>query len=144
MDSSPLPPNPSEPCGVPLPFGNGQGGTGGNAVTRFVAVVLGLLLVGLGAPSSAQIVSGSASTKAETTPAQVGYGMGSVLGTLVYAPVKATFCILGALTSVAVLPFGTDRAERVVGASCRGTWVISPDVVSGQEPVNFVGDTSRP
>ena len=113
-------------------------------MTRFVAVVLGLLLVGLGPPGSAQTVSGSAFTKAEASPAQVGYGMGSVLGTLVYAPVKATFCILGAFTSVAVLPLGADTAGKVVGASCRGTWVISPDVVRGHEPVNFVGDTARP
>jgi hypothetical protein len=112
-------------------------------MTKFVAVMLGLLLVGLVAPGRAQTVSRSASTEAETTPEQVGYGVASVLGTLVYAPFKATFCILGALTSVAVLPFGTDTASKVVGASCRGTWVISPDVVKGKEPVNFVGDTSR-
>jgi hypothetical protein len=92
---------------------------------------------------SAQTVSGSASSQAETTPEQVGHGVGSVVGTLVYAPFKATFCILGAITSVAALPFGTDTAGKVVGASCRGTWVISPDVVRGKEPVNFVGDTSR-
>lgn len=113
-------------------------------VSRTRAVVLGWLLFGLVAPGSAQTVSGSASTKAETTPAQVGYGLGSVLGTLVYAPFKATFCTMGALTSVAVLPFGTEKAGKVAGASCRGTWVISPDVVRGQEPINFVGDTSRP
>lgn len=111
-------------------------------MTRVVAVV-GLLVIGLTTPGSAQTVSGSAATKVETTPEQVGYGVGSVLGTLVYAPFKATFCILGAITSVAVLPFGTDTAGKVVGASCRGTWVISPDVVRGREPVNFVGDTSR-
>jgi hypothetical protein len=113
-------------------------------MTRSVAVVLALLLFGLVAPGSAQTVSGSASTTAETTPAQIGYGIGSVLGSLVYAPFKTTFCTLGALTSVAVLPFGTDKAGKVVGASCRGTWIISPDVVRGQEPVHFVGDTPRP
>jgi hypothetical protein len=108
-----------------------------------MAVVLAVFVFGPVAPGSAQTVSGSASTNVETTPAQVGYGIGSVVGTLVYTPFKATFCALGALTSVAILPFGTDTAGKVAGASCRGTWVISPDVVRGQEPVNFVGDTPR-
>ena len=109
-----------------------------------VAAMVALFLAGPPVrPSLAQTVSGSASSQAETTPEQVGYGVGSVFGTLVYAPFKATFCILGAIASVAALPFGTDTAGKVVGASCRGTWVISPDVVRGKEPVNFVGDTPR-
>ncbi len=111
---------------------------------RAVAAIAGSLLSGvLVLASWAQTVSTTASTKVETTPAQVGYGVGSVLGTLVYAPVKATFCILGSLASVATLPFGTEKADKVIGASCRGTWVITPDVVKGKQPVNFVGDTSR-
>jgi hypothetical protein len=112
-------------------------------MTRSMAVMLAVFLFGPLAPGSAQTVSGSASTTVETTPAQVGYGIGSVVGTLVYTPFKATFCALGALTSVAVLPFGTEKAGKVAGASCRGTWVISPDVLRGQEPVNVVGDTPR-
>ena len=110
---------------------------------RLATMMAGLLLVGvLAAPGFAQTVSGSASARTESTPAQVGYGVGSAFGTLVYVPFKATFCILGAITSVFTLPFGTDTAGKVVGASCRGTWVITPDVVKGKEPVQFVGKTS--
>jgi len=29
----------------------------------------------------------------------------------------------------------------VASASCRGTWVITPDVVKGKEAVHFVGET---
>src|SRR5262249_38362035 len=113
-------------------------------VSRVMGVIAGLFLVGvLVVVSGAQTVSTTASTQADTTPEQVGYGVGSVLGTLVYAPFKATFCILGAIASVATLPFGTDTAGKVVGASCRGTWVITPDTVKGKEPVNFVGSTPR-
>ena len=111
---------------------------------RAGVAVGGVFLVGvLVATSWPQTVNTTASTAVETTPAQVGYGVGSVLGTLVYAPFKATFCILGSLASVATLPFGTETAGKVVGTSCRGTWVITPDVVRGKEPVRFVGDTSR-
>jgi len=77
----------------------------------------------------------------ESTPAQVAYGVGSALSTVVYAPFKAAFCILGGVGSVITLPFGGVRtAGQVVGASCRGTWVITPDVLKGKEPVRFVGD----
>ncbi len=75
----------------------------------------------------------------ESTPAQVGYGVGSALGTLAYAPAKGVFCIFGAIGSVFALPFGTRTAEKVVGTTCRGTWVITPDALKGRETVQFVG-----
>ena len=50
------------------------------------------------------------------------YGAGSVLGTLVYAPFKATFCILGGITSGFTFPFaGADTAGRVATTDCGGT-----------------------
>jgi hypothetical protein len=72
---------------------------------------------------------------------QVGYGAGSFLGTLVYAPFKSTFCILGGLGSLPALAAGPDTAGRVARASCTGTWVISPSVLRGQEELRFVGNT---
>ena len=69
--------------------------------------------------------------------------MASVLGTLVYAPCKAVFCLLGGLGSLVTLPFSTEAAGKVADASCGGSWVITPDVVRGEEPVRFVGG-SRP
>jgi len=73
-------------------------------------------------------------------PAYTTYGTGSVLGTLVYAPFKATFCILGGITSGFTFPFaGADTAGRVATAGCGGTWAITPDVLRGREPVKFVG-----
>ena len=79
----------------------------------------------------------------ESTPAQIGYGVGSALGTLAYAPLKGTFCILGAIGSVFALPFGTRTSEKVVGTACRGTWVITPDVLKGREKVQFVGNPTE-
>jgi hypothetical protein len=80
---------------------------------------------------------------AESAAQDAAYGAGSVLGTLVYAPFKATFCILGGITSGFTLPFaGTDTAGRVVTTSCGGTWAITPSVLKGQESVQFVGGRS--
>ncbi len=101
---------------------------------QLVALVLGLAL----------IVQGTAARAAEEESglAQVGYGAGSVLGTLVYAPFKATFCILGGLSSGVALIFDRETAGKMASASCLGTWVITPDAVRGKETVRFVGKTS--
>jgi len=77
---------------------------------------------------------------AESTSQEVAYGVGSVMTTLVYAPIKASFCILGAVTSGFTLPFGGPRtAEKVASAACGGTWAVTPAALKGQEPVRFVG-----
>ncbi len=94
------------------------------------SVVLGLGLV----------ASSTAPAFAESAAQDVAYGTGSVFTTLVYAPVKASFCILGAITSGFTLPFaGPQTAERVATRACGGTWAITPDALKGREPVRFVG-----
>lgn len=102
---------------------------------QIVALGLGLILIGQNATSWA------AAAEEESTPAQVAYGAGSVLGTLVYSPFKASFCILGGIASGFTFPFGgADSAAKVAGTTCRGTWVISPEVLKGRERVEFVGN----
>ena len=77
---------------------------------------------------------------AESAAQDVAYGTGSVFTTLVYAPFKATFCILGGITSGFTLPFaGPQTAEKVATRACGGTWAITPDALKGKEPVRFVG-----
>lgn len=78
--------------------------------------------------------------QAGSTSEDVAYGTGSVLTTLVYAPVKASVCILGGITGGFTLPFAGPRtAEKVVSSACGGTWAISPDTLRGREPIRFVG-----
>lgn len=91
--------------------------------------------------SASLAVAGWAAPAAADSAAQdVAYGAGSVLGTAVYAPFKATFCILGGITSGFTFPFaGADTAGKVVTAGCGGTWAITPSVLKGQERVRFVG-----
>jgi hypothetical protein len=102
---------------------------------QFVSLVLGIGLIG-----SIAVVPAEA---AESTPEQVSYGAGSVLTTLVYAPFKATFCILGAVTSGFTLPFaGPQTAGKVATTACGGTWAITPDALKGKEQVRFVGGES--
>lgn len=75
---------------------------------------------------------------------QVVYGTGSVLGTLFYAPVKASFCILGAISSGFAYPIaGARTAGNIASTTCAGPWTITPGALKGEEPVKFVGDRSQ-
>ena len=95
-------------------------------------IVLGITLAVLAAPAPVAAADG--------TSQEVAYGVGSAATTLVYTPVKASFCILGAVTSGLTLPFGGPRtAEQVASAACGGTWVVTPDALKGRESIRFVG-----
>ncbi len=100
-----------------------------------------VLLVVLGQSAAAW----AAAAPEDGTLEQVAYGVGSVFGTLVYGPIKGTFCALGTVASVATLILaGPDKAGQVAGRACRGTWVITPDVVKGKQPIELVGTTPSP
>src|SRR5207245_3445065 len=98
-----------------------------------VILLVQALLGQIGVSSSGGYSNGS-------TPEQVAYGAGSALGTIVYSPVKAGFCILGGVASAFTAIASPPTASKVVGGSCRGTWIITPDVLKGKERVKFVGD----
>jgi hypothetical protein len=105
-------------------------------MTRIVAILLTAALA---------VTAPAAVASADSTAQEVAYGTGSVLTTLVYAPFKATFCILGGVTGGLTLPFGGARtAEQVVSAGCGGTWAITPAALKGQERVRFVGGAGEP
>jgi hypothetical protein len=103
-----------------------------------VALFISLTLVGQSTVVWAEPATG------KSTPEQVAYGAGSLLGTLVYSPVKGASCTLGAVSSgFAFLVGGAEAAGKVADATCRGTWVITPNVLKGNERVRFVGDTPK-
>ena len=71
--------------------------------TALFTLAAGLAVAGWAAPAAA-----------DSAAQDVAYGAGSVLGTVVYAPFKATFCILGGITSGFTVPFagaGTPQAR---------------------------------
>lgn len=106
---------------------------------QIVAFGIALLLIGY----STQSWAASESSKSHSTLRQVGTGVGSAIGTVIYFPFKATFCILGGLASgVTLAVSGSEQAGRVVDTSCRGSWTITPAMVAGEEPVYFVGNPS--
>ena len=104
---------------------------------KIVASLIGLALLGSSAASWAEPKTH------ESGAEQVAYGAGSFLTTLVYAPVKASFCVLGAVGSGFALPFaGPKKAGAVAESSCSGTWILTPSALKGKERVKFVGGAS--
>jgi hypothetical protein len=101
---------------------------------RIAVVVMSLGLI------TSVTVAAAAAEPGESTPQQVAYGAGSFLGTLLYTPAKATFCVIGAVSSGLALPFGgPPAAGKVASTACGGTWVITPDTIKGKDPVHFAG-----
>ena len=103
---------------------------------HLAAILLAVALLG---QSTASFAEGNGQ---ESTGTQIGAGVGSVVGSAVYFPFKASFCILGGVSSgFAYIFAGAKAAEKVAGTTCRGTWAITPDVVKGKETVHFAGKT---
>jgi hypothetical protein len=73
---------------------------------------------------------------------EVARGAGSAFGTLVYTPVKTSFCILGAIGGGFTYMVDSKTGAKVARGACGGTWVITPSAVGGREPVHFVGNTA--
>ena len=101
---------------------------------RYIAALFVVTtLVGSSAPGWAD---------SESTFVQVGSAAGSAFGTMIYAPIKATFCILGGIGSGVTAIFSPPTAGKVAMATCGGSWTVTPDMMRGREGPKFVGDTS--
>jgi len=102
---------------------------------RITAILIGLALVALVVPVWAD------TGPDESTLEQIGIGTGSVVGSAVYFPVKASFCILGGLSSIYTSLFvGPKTTHEVLSLSCRGNWAVSPHHLKGEESLTFIGD----
>jgi len=102
---------------------------------RITAILIGLTLVALVVPVWAD------TGPDESTLEQIGIGTGSVVGSVVYFPVKASFCVLGGLSSIYTSLFvGPKTTHEVLSLTCRGNWVVSPHHLKGEESLTFIGD----
>src|SRR6202049_3996968 len=78
----------------------------------------------------------------------VGVGAGTVAGNIFYVPAKLVYGIVGGITGGAsyVLTGGnTQTANTIWRSSLGGDYVLTPDMITGQQPVHFSGPTpTRP
>src|SRR5271155_5231211 len=76
-----------------------------------------------------------------------GYGVGALLCNVLYIPAKLTYAVVGGLVGGGtwlVTAGNTQAANTVWRSSLGGDYVLTPQMVAGQQPINFSGPTNTP
>lgn len=104
---------------------------------QIIAVLFALAIVCRVGAAGAEGESPSSPGRGERAAIEAG----SVLGTAVYVPIKGLLCAFGVASSPLLYVSSGPRAVRdVTNRTCKGTWVITPEVLKGEEPFTFVRD----
>jgi hypothetical protein len=107
-------------------------------MNTIIAVLLALALAGH---------AGTVWAEGEATPqpksaTQIALEAGSIVGTMVYTPLKGALCLIGlGTTPLLYVSSGPKAARTVANATCNGTWVITPEVLRGETPLTVVKET---
>jgi hypothetical protein len=113
-----------------------------------IAAALGLALALAFAPASpavAQDTYAGSGQRQESTWGQAGLGLLAIGTNILYAPAKMIYGGLGLGTgSAGWILTGGDRevASRVFTPSLRGTYVLTPRHLTGDDPIHFVGSSN--
>lgn len=95
------------------------------------------------APAPAPAAPAPSATPAErSTAAEAGLAVSSALLTFVYSPVKIGYCLLGAITGGVAYGLTAGNGEvamKIIEPAVRGTYVITPAILTGEEELHFVG-----
>ncbi len=115
---------------------------------KILSLTLALsIILSLPTLSAAQSMSQSEPAPAELDEEQqagqdFGWGVGSVLASVLYSPFKLTYAGLGLITGGLgfVLSGGRpDVANNIIYPAIQGDYVITPSHLKGEEPVIFLG-----
>lgn len=125
---------------------------------RVAILVLAATLLAL-APIS-QALAQSAAPQAAPSATQVpqpdqnsvnwpgaGYGAAALVANLVYIPCKMVYAILGSIVGGGtwLVTAGNSQASNTVFRSALGgDYVLTPQMLAGQQPINFSGPTTTP
>src|SRR5580700_10167422 len=129
---------------------------------RFAVIAIGLAvmlampagpLAEYAAAQTAQTVGAPATTQVPQ-PADnnvnwpgAGYGAGALLCNVLYIPAKLVYAILGGLVGggTYLITAGNQQAANTVWRSALGgDYVVTPQMLAGQQPINFSGPTDTP
>ena len=75
---------------------------------------------------------------------QAGWGFAAVLANVLYIPAKLVYATLGGITGGLgyVLTAGNSNvAETILAPSVGGTYVLTPDMLRGERPILFSGES---
>ena len=129
---------------------------------RFAVIAIGLAamlampagpLAEYAAAQSAQTVGPPAATQVpQPTDNNVnwpgaGYGAGALLCNVLYIPAKLVYALLGGLVGggTYLITAGNQQAANTVWRSALGgDYVVTPQMLAGQQPINFSGPTDTP
>lgn len=87
-------------------------------------------------------VTAMAGETAADTSREGGLGAAAALSSLIYAPIKLVYATGGLLIGGFAWAFtagDTQVAEKVFTRSVRGTYVITPEILTGEEELVFIG-----
>ena len=104
----------------------------------------GLALALVFAPAVA-FGGGTGTTDSESTWTQAGLGLLSIASNVLYAPAKIVYGALGLVTGGSgwILTGGdSEVAGRIFTPSLRGTYVLTPRHLTGDDPIHFVGTSN--
>jgi hypothetical protein len=124
-------------------------------------VALGLsVMLAMPAGPLAEYASAQAQPAAAATPVQVpqppensvnwpgaGYGVGALFCNVLYIPAKLTYALLGGIVGggTYLVTAGNSQAANTVWRSAfGGDYVVTPEMLAGQQPLNFSGPTETP
>ena len=123
---------------------------------KFAMVAIGLAVM-LAMPSGPLAEYAAAQTQPQTQVPQpqdnnvnwpgAGYGAGALVVNLVYIPLKMVYAILGGIVGggTYLVTAGNEQAANTVWrSSLGGDYVVTPQMLAGQEPINFSGPTDTP
>jgi hypothetical protein len=87
----------------------------------------------------------NAARASEDYPENAGWGVLAVFANLGYMPVKTVYAVLGGVTGglAYVCTAGSyETASNIWAMSLGGTYVLTPSMIRGEDPILFAGSSS--
>ena len=130
----------------------------GNFRFATIALAMSLILAGplaeYAAAQSSQTVGPPAAGTQVPQPADnnvnwpgAGYGAGALLCNVLYIPAKLVYALLGGLVgggTYLITAGNMQAANTVWRSSLGGDYVVTPQMLAGEQPLNFSGPTDTP
>ena len=113
-------------------------------------MVIGLVIVGLvlGTAGVQPTRAAQHATDEQLGPAaSFGWGMAAVGTNLVYIPAKMVWAIGGSLTALLAWGFSAGNSDAALGVlqpALGGSWVVTPEMLRGEDPIMFSGPSYEP
>lgn len=127
-------------CGGPSTPGGGLYREGNSLFNKIVQGIRPRIAVGVAA--SLFLFASTANAEEEPIRDEAGMGAASAAASLIYGPAKLIYAGGGGLVAgMAYVVSGGDKqvAKPILDASMRGTYVLTPEHLSGDRPIEFVG-----